>query len=64
MQSEGFGGSESVLVQLCDIEGRGSDFALGIIASVASNPLPLVQSVVASWSNSTCLTTYNHAAEW
>jgi len=61
IQSEGL--SESLLVQLCQADNRGSDYAFGIVANTNSS-LSSVQNIVRTWSDGDCVTAHNGAFTW
>ena len=48
------GARESLVIQLCNSDGRGSDYAIGIVASL-SGDLSFVQSAVKAWNDGECI---------
>jgi LysM repeat protein len=45
---------ESLVTQLCNADGRGSDYAIGIVAS-SSGDLSFVQNAVKAWNDGECI---------
>ncbi|KAK2797393.1 hypothetical protein FQN50_009194 [Emmonsiellopsis sp. PD_5] len=46
--------SKTTVIQLCQVDGRGADYGIGIIASSAKN-LALVREAVKSWADGRCV---------
>ncbi|KAK0103087.1 hypothetical protein ONS96_005698 [Cadophora gregata f. sp. sojae] len=55
------GASESLVVQLCKSGGRGSDYAIGLVAS-PSGDMSFVQSAVKAWNDGECVSGVNEVA--
>ncbi|KAL2834835.1 hypothetical protein BJY01DRAFT_259367 [Aspergillus pseudoustus] len=53
VQNEGF--SDTLLVQLCDANGRSSRYGLGVIAVTGSGHLAAAQAAVQTWRNGSCV---------
>ncbi|KAH6724830.1 hypothetical protein BKA61DRAFT_665513 [Leptodontidium sp. MPI-SDFR-AT-0119] len=52
------GASEYLVAQLCNVDGRGSDYAIGIVASL-SGDLAFVQDAVKAWNDGKCAPGFN-----
>lgn len=55
--------SKTTVVQLCEGDGRGADYGIGIIAGSAIN-FALIQEAVKTWADGKCLSDVDGDAEW
>ncbi|KAI0181182.1 putative glycosyl hydrolase, family 18 [Hypoxylon sp. FL1284] len=54
---------KATVVQLCGADGRGADYAIGIVAAGAKN-LPFVQQAVKTWASGKCVTQPDAGESW
>jgi hypothetical protein len=55
--------SETTVVQLCQADGRGADYGIGIIVSSAKH-LPVVQDAVKAWVKGRCVSAADGDEDW
>ncbi|KAF4156615.1 hypothetical protein CNMCM6069_006513 [Aspergillus lentulus] len=55
--------SETTIVQLCQADGRGADYGIGIIVSSAKH-LPVVQDAVKTWVKGRCVSAADGDEDW
>ena len=55
--------SKTILVQLCEGDGRGADYNVGVIASGAKN-FALVQETVRTWADGKCVSDVDGDDDW
>ncbi|KAG2027031.1 hypothetical protein GB937_000767 [Aspergillus fischeri] len=55
--------SKTTIVQLCQADGRGADYGIGIIMSSAKH-LPVVQEAVKTWADGRCVSAVDGDEDW